>query len=110
MTVTRAPFLRRAPAGGMEEITRPLRTFFEACRRDVPSVQPAFLTARRAAASVLPASFGTVQRVGFLGGLGGLGRAVIVSAAWPETVGATERSVAVTVDVPGDLMAVIVAV
>jgi hypothetical protein len=43
------------------EITRPFRTFSDACRLTLPRAQPALCSARRADASVSPLSLGTLQ-------------------------------------------------
>ena len=82
---TRAPFARRAPGGGFWAITRPFFTLLENARETWPSVQLAFLSAARAAASVFPVTFGTTHcAAGDGGGGGGGGEAVVVAVQVSE--------------------------
>src|SRR5215210_992650 len=78
--VTLVPAARRAPARGDWETTRPLRIEAEYDLRMAPTLQPARRIALRAAAAVLPLTFGTTQaRVAVL-----RTRAVVSDASVPE--------------------------
>src|SRR5438045_9698572 len=56
------PFRRTVPGLGLSDITRPGLTIFEYAWRTFPTRQWARTTARFARGSVLPLTFGTVQR------------------------------------------------